>query len=58
MRAKDSAVPKSPTSKGGHLSHHLPHEEGTEELDDPFGHAEYAYSLIEMETSYKKSRGK
>jgi hypothetical protein len=26
-------------------------KEGTEELDDPFGQAEYAYSLIEMEVN-------
>ncbi|HPD88415.1 MAG TPA: recombinase [Oscillospiraceae bacterium] len=31
-------------------------KEGTEELDDPFGQAEYAYSLIEMEVNKNGSQ--
>jgi len=31
-------------------------KEGTEELDDPFGQAEYAYSLIEMEVNKNDSK--
>ena len=31
-------------------------KEGTEELDDPFGQAEYAYSLIEIEVNKNGSQ--
>jgi hypothetical protein len=31
-------------------------KEGTEEFDDPFGQAEYAYSLIEMEVNKNGSQ--